>query len=45
MLGEKEASLLTLKRVLFYSPDEKIARQRLKDIESGKETCRARVAR
>ena len=45
MLGEKEASLLTLKRVLFYSPDEKIARQRLKDIESGKEACRARVAR
>ena len=37
MLGEKEASMLTLKRVLSYSPDRKIARQKLKDIESGRE--------
>ena len=45
MLGQKDASMLTLKKVLSYSPDRKIARQRLKDIETGKESCSPRVAK
>jgi predicted CXXCH cytochrome family protein len=45
MLGEKDAAMLTLKQALFYSPDRKIARQRLNDIESGKETCSPRAAK
>jgi predicted CXXCH cytochrome family protein len=40
MLGNKDAASATLKRVLFYSPDRKAARQKLQAIESGKETCR-----
>ncbi len=45
MLGDKEAAKLTLKRVLFYSPDRKAARQLLKAIESGEEACRPRGAK
>jgi hypothetical protein len=45
MLGEKEAAKLTLKRVLFYSPDRKAARQKLRAIESGEEPCRPRGAK
>jgi hypothetical protein len=42
MLGKKDAAALTLTRVLFYSPDRKTARHKLRAIESGKETCRPR---
>jgi Flp pilus assembly protein TadD len=45
MRGEKEAAKLTLKRVLFYSPDRKAARQKLRAIESGEEPCRPRGAK
>ncbi len=42
MLGKKDAAQETLQRVLIYSPDHKIARQKLQAIKSGQETCTAR---
>jgi predicted CXXCH cytochrome family protein len=45
MLGEKDASAQTLKTVLFYSPDRKVARQKLKAIETGDEKCSSRDAK
>ena len=45
MLGNKQASAETLGRVLSYSPDQPVARQKLADIESGKETCGVPLAR
>jgi hypothetical protein len=39
MLGEKDAAAATLRQVLFYNPDRKAVRQKLRAIESGKESC------
>jgi len=39
MLGDRDAAMSTLRRVLFYSPDRKIARQRLESIQLGQEKC------
>lgn len=39
MLGEKDAATATLKKVLFYSPDRKDAREKLRAIESGRNNC------
>jgi predicted CXXCH cytochrome family protein len=42
MLGDKDAARQVLQRVLLYSPDHPIAREKLQAIESGRETCAAR---
>ena len=39
MLGDRDAAISTLRRVLFYSPDRNIARQRLESIQLGQEKC------
>ncbi len=42
MLGDKDAARQVLQRVLIYSPDQPIARRKLRAIESGQEACAAR---
>ncbi len=39
MLGDKPAAENVLRRVLLYSPDHQLARQKLSAMESGQETC------
>jgi tetratricopeptide (TPR) repeat protein len=41
MLGEKSAAERVLRRVLFYSPDQQIARRKLQAIQSGQNSCAA----
>jgi hypothetical protein len=41
MLGDKDAARQVLQRVLVYSPDQPIARRKLRAIQSGQETCTA----
>jgi predicted CXXCH cytochrome family protein len=42
MLGDKDAAMEVLQRVLIYSPDQPIARRKLHAIQSGQETCTSR---
>lgn len=42
MLGKKDQAEQVLRRVLFYSPDRAIARQKLRALESGREICATR---
>ena len=39
MLGKPAQAEQVLRRVLFYSPDRTVARQKLRALESGRETC------
>jgi hypothetical protein len=39
MLGNKDAAIKTLQRVLSFSPDHPVARKRLKAIQTGQEHC------
>jgi tetratricopeptide (TPR) repeat protein len=42
MLGNKETATRVLERVLFYSPDHRLARRKLLAIQSGEDTCSPR---
>ena len=44
MLGKKSESAETLQRVLHYSPDNRVARQRLAEIQGGTELCSTRTS-
>jgi predicted CXXCH cytochrome family protein len=44
-LGERDEAALTLKQVLFYNPDRKIARQKLTAIQVGQESCAPQSAK
>lgn len=45
LLGEKDAAAGTLRQVLVYNPDRKSVRQKLRAIESGKESCSGQKAK